>query len=125
MSRTGFGFLGLVLGLALTLEPAAASAADKSSPQDRARLVSIARSLEEAPFKSNAKADREWALNWLTEAPDVSVSVCLDSLSGLDPDSYQYSGEVLFQYMFSMAALVIEHPEAANDSNAQQLAGVE
>jgi hypothetical protein len=39
--------------------------------------------------------------------------------------NYQYAPEVLFQDMFSMAAFVIEHPKTANDSNAQQLAGVE
>src|SRR5205085_7243529 len=49
------------------------------------------------------------------------VDLC--SLGGME-EGYQYAGEILIQYMFSMAVLVIQHPEMANDPNAQQVAGV-
>jgi hypothetical protein len=114
----------LALGLALVsgFVPAMAQEAH-SSPADRARFVSVTRSLEEAPLEPNARADRAWALSWLTEAPDVSVRVCLSSLGGMDQD-YQFAGEIMLQYMFSMAVLVIQHPGMTNDPNAQQVAGV-
>ncbi len=52
----------------------------------------------------------------------MSVNVDLCSLGGME-EGYPYRGEILFQYMFSMAVLVIQHPETANDPDAQQVAG--
>ena len=106
--------------------PATASAADsRSSPEDRQRFVSATRSLEQAPLKPELKADREWALAWLTEAPDVSVTVCATTMGGLLKSKYPYAGEIVLQNSFAMAAFVIEHPDKANDPEAQQLAGME
>jgi hypothetical protein len=93
-----------------------------SSPDDRARFVSITRTLEEAPLQASLRADREWALRWLTEAPDVSVTICLSSLGDME-EGYQYAAEIMLQYTFSMAVLVIQHPDMANDPNARQVAG--
>ena len=121
-ARSLIGMLALALALISGPVPAMAQAAS-SLPDDRARFVSITRSLEVAPLQPNARADREWALSWLTEAPDVSVTACLSSLGGMEQD-YPYAGEILLQYLFSMAVLVIEHPEMTNDLNAQQVAGV-
>jgi hypothetical protein len=116
----------MALGVALVCGPTPASASDvRSSPADRQRFVSVTRNLEQAPLKPGLKADREWALEWLTDAPDVAVSVCGNTLGGLLQSDYPYAAEIVFQDMFSMAVLVIEHPETANDPNAQQLAGVE
>lgn len=116
--------LSLGAALAVGLTPASASN-ERSSPEDRQRLVSIARALEQAPFKPGAKADRKWALDWIVNAPDVSVTVCPDALSGVVASDYRFAAEIMFQDMFAMAAHAIEHPDAASDANAQQLAGVE
>jgi hypothetical protein len=116
----------LALGVALVCGPTPASASDtRSSPEDLQRFVSVTRSLEQAPLKPGARADREWALEWLTNAPDVTVTVCTDPLGGVVQSDYSYAGEITLQDMFSMAAFVIEHPESANDPVAQQSAGVE
>lgn len=115
----------MALGFAWAAGLAPAIAADgRSSPEDRARFVAITHKLEAAPLQPDARADRAWAVSWLTEAPDISVTVCLTSL-GFTDEHYPYSGEILLQYAFSMATLVIEHPETARDLNAQQLAGAE
>jgi hypothetical protein len=128
-SKTGFGrarpLIGaLVLGLALIGSSAPASATEATSPDNRERFISITKSLEEAPLKPSLKSDREWALAWLTNAPDVAVTVCAAPLGGLVQTNYRYGSEIVVQYMFSMASTIIEHPETANDPNAQQLAGV-
>jgi hypothetical protein len=81
--------------------------------------------MELAPLDPNLQADRAWAMQWLTEAPDVSVSVCDDPLGGVIKSDYPHAPEILAQYMFSMAVWIIEHPEGVNNPNAQQLAGVE
>lgn len=121
-ARSLIGMLALGLALISGFVPAMAQDAP-SSPDDRARFVAITRSLEEAPLQPNARADRAWALSWLTDAPDVSVTACLSSLGGMD-EGYPYAGEIVLQYMFSMAVFVIQHPGMTNDPNAQQVAGV-
>jgi hypothetical protein len=129
-SRIGFRWVrpligALALGLALVFGSAPAIAAGAhTSPEDRARFVSITHKLEETPLLPGLQADRAWALQWLIDAPDVGVSVCPSMLGGLDQNGYPYASQIVLQYTFSMGAFVIEHPESANDLNAQQLAGV-
>lgn len=131
MSSSRIGFtrrsIGVLAGVAaLVFGPTPSAASDtRSSAEDRQRFVSVARSLERAPLQPSLTADREWALAWLTEAPDVTVTVCADALAGVLESKYPHAGEIILQNMFSMAAFVIEHPETADDPNAQQLAGVE
>jgi hypothetical protein len=122
-ARPLIAVLALSVSLIFGLAPSIAGDAH-SSPEDRARFVSITQELEGAPLQPSFRADRAWALSWLTDAPDVTVKVCLTPLGDLDKNGYPYASEILLQYMFSMAALIIEHPETANDLNAQQLAGV-
>jgi len=131
MSREAVGFrrarrLVGTLAVALMCGAAAASeSAPRFSPEDRQRFVSIARGLEQAPLKAGAGAEREWALSWLVDVPDISVTLCPHALGGLAKSKYPHAGELLLQNSFSMAAFLIEHPEAANDPQAQQAAGVE
>jgi len=110
--------------LVCALAPASAEG-PRSSAEDRQRLVSLAHKLEQAPLNPGLQADRQWALAWLTDAPDITVTMCADALGGLLRSKYRYSGEIVFQDMLSTAAFLIEHPESANDPVAQQLAGVE
>lgn len=118
------GALALILLSIWGLTPAAA--ADTRSPfEDRQHFVSVTRALEQSPLNPSLKADRVWALEWLVDAPEVEVTICANMMGALVRSKYRYVGEILIQNMFSMAALVIEHPETANDPNAQQMAGVE
>lgn len=112
------------IAAAVLFAPASGSA-PVSSPEDRQRFVSVTRSLEQSPLEPALKADREWALAWLTDAPDVTVTVCDDAMGGVVQSDYPYAGEILLQNMFAMAVHLIQHPEAASDANAQQLAGAE
>lgn len=96
-----------------------------SSPADRARFVSITRELEKAPLDPGLKDDRAWALQWLTDAPDITVSVCAEPLGGVVGSGYPHAPAILVQYVYAMAAGIIEHPETADDKVGQQIAGVE
>ncbi|HEY5722521.1 MAG TPA: hypothetical protein VIT45_09385 [Allosphingosinicella sp.] len=117
---------GLAVGLALVCVPDAASAKTKhSAPADLRRFIEVTRSLEQAPLGESASENREWALAWLTEAPDVSVTLCTDALGGMDDGEYPHTAEIILQDSFAMGAFAIEHPDKANDPEAQQLAGVE
>ncbi len=122
--RLTIGALALAAALVCGLSPASASEA-RSSPQDRQRFVSIARSLEQTPVRPKGEAEREWALEWLTDAPDITVTICTEPLAGVVQSDYRYAPEITIQDMFSIAAFLIEHPESANDPVAQQPAGVE
>lgn len=114
------------LGLALICGLAPASASEeRSAPDDLRRFVSVTRNLEQSPLEPSLKGDREWALSWLTEVPDVTVTICADALGGLLKSKYPHAGEIILQNSFAMAAFAIEHPERASDPNAQQLAGLE
>jgi hypothetical protein len=115
---------GFVVSFVLVSGSGQAIAADAhSSPEDRARFVAITHKLEADPFEPGARDDRTWALSWLTAAPDVTVKVCFPP-AGDDLKGYPYAGELTIQDVFAMAAFVIEHPDAANDLNAQQTAGL-
>ena len=116
--------LALALALACGLVPASA-AGQASSADDRRRFVSVARQLEETPLEPRLAADRQWALNWLIEAPDVSVTICANLWSGLLDEDYPHRGEILAQSSLSTAATIIERPDIAGDPIAEQIAGVE
>ncbi len=116
-------FMLLFLGLM-----AAAQGSGKrgsSTPAERERFITIVHKLEQAPLDKNLKKDREWALLWLTDVPDVNVNVCLAPLGLRDGEKYKYEPEIFGQYTFSMGAFLIEHPEKASDPTAQYLAGVQ
>ncbi|MDB5724205.1 MAG: hypothetical protein JWQ16_959 [Novosphingobium sp.] len=116
----------LLLGVVLFGWSSTAAAEDGSSSiADRKRFVSITRELEKAPLDPALKVERAWAMNWLVEAPDVSVTVCADSLGGLAESNAPHSVDILALYMYSMAASIIEHPETANNAIAVQVAGIE
>lgn len=123
-ARQLFAALALTLSLVCGL-PAASAQDTHSSIEDRQRFVSITRDIEKAPLDSSLKAHRAWAVRWLTDAPDITVTVCSDSLAGVVLSEYPYSTEILVQYMFSMAAGIIEDPEMRNDKILEQLTGVE
>lgn len=123
-SRRRVAALLLLMSFACGL--AAASAGETgSSAADRGRLATITRKLEHAPLAPHLRADRAWAMNWLAEAPDITVTVCADSLAGVVLSDYPYAKEILVQYMFSMAVGLSDNPAMANDKVAQQIVGVE
>jgi len=120
--------LGLVLA-ALVLSPARPGLGqDKrgpSTPEERTRFVAIAQKMEQSPLDPGLRPEREWALRWLIEVPDVSVNVCTAPLGDFMKKKYKYSSEIVVQLTFSSGQFIIEHPDQAQDKNAQYLAGVE
>ena len=119
-------FALLVAGAPLvSAAPAFADATAHSLAKDQQRFVAIVRKLEQAPMERNLWDDRAWAVQWLTDAPDVTVSVCLTPLGDLTDDRYAYEVEIIVQYTLGMGAFIIENPIMAKDRDAHQLAGVE
>ena len=96
-----------------------------STPDQRAKVVALTRSLERDPLIENAPATRQWLRKWIIEVPDIKVYACDELLAHDLGSNYPYSTEVTLQPIFSAAAFAIEHPEKARDERAQRYAGVE
>ena len=96
-----------------------------STPEERARAVQTAKSLQAAPLSPNLQGDREWLVKWLIEIPDISVKMCTTFLGDLGDSKSGYPGAVIATMLASEAAFVIEHPEKAKDVEAIYLAGVD
>ncbi|HET8625553.1 MAG TPA: DUF998 domain-containing protein [Gemmatimonadales bacterium] len=96
-----------------------------STPDERAKVIALTRSLERDPLVENAPATRQWLRQWIIEVPDIKVYVCDDLLAHGLGYNYPYSGEVNLQAMFSAAAFAIQHQDKARDENAQYHAGVQ
>ena len=102
------------------------SARGPSTPEERARAVAIAHKLEAAPLDDSLTSEREWALKWLIEVPDLTVSLCTDIL-GKDffKTKYKYRSNLVVQLTLSSAAFIIEHPDQAGDKVAVYTAGAD
>ena len=96
-----------------------------STPEERQRFVQVAHKVEANPLDPALKADVRWALKWIIEVPDVSVSLCAAPLNGLLGSKYKYEAELFGDYTLALGAFVIEHPEKAKDPVAVNLAGAE
>jgi hypothetical protein len=123
MQKRIFAVITLVV-LALT---AAAQDAKRgpSTPEERERFVKFAHRSEAAPLDESLRSETKWAMIWLIEVPDVTVSVCTAPLGDFMKKKYKFEPEIIAQLTFSGGAFVIEHPDKANDKIAQYLAGVE
>ena len=96
-----------------------------STPEDRAKAVEIARSLESDPLGKNAKEQRNWMVHWLIDVPDISVKVCGDLLKPLLGSNKNYAPEIFTQMVASSAAFMIANPASAEDRMAVYTAALE
>lgn len=95
-----------------------------STPDERAKVIAIARLLERDPLVDSGPAARQWLREWIIEVPDIRVYACDDLLGHGLGNNYPYLREVNLQALFSAAAFAIEHPDEARDPIAQYRAGV-
>ncbi|HSY93263.1 MAG TPA: hypothetical protein VK812_18010 [Candidatus Binatus sp.] len=105
---------------------AAASAAfgqAPSTPEERTRLVTLTHKLESNPLDPKLRSEREWAIKWLIEVPDIHVGMCPTILG--DYHKYKYSSEITTQLMLAGAEFAIENPDQAKDQSAQYVAAAE
>src|SRR5947208_1573698 len=113
----------LLIALAVICAGILANAQEKrgpSTPEERERFMAIAHKLEANPLDKSLQPEREWALVWLIEIPDISVSLCSDALgSDFIKKKYKYAPQITLQLTFSIGTFVIEHPDKANDKTAQ------
>ena len=83
------------------------------------------REIQAEPLRDDdqAKAKNTVVMQWLTEAPDITVVVCAELLPLRDPAG-PHDGKLLIQLMFAQAAYQIEHPGVAPKDEAVFTAGL-
>lgn len=96
-----------------------------STPEERKRFVAIAHKMEDAPLDPSLRKDRDWALHWMIDIPDINVNPCAELLGNFMDSRYRYKAEVNGQAAFSMAAFMIEHPDKKGDIVATNTAALE
>jgi hypothetical protein len=111
--------------LLLVAAQAPAQTGKPSTPEDRAKAVEIAHSLESDPLGKNAKEERSWMVRWLTDVPDINVKVCANLLGPLLDAKKNYSVEIFTQMLPSSAAFIVANPDRAKDEVAVYTAAVE
>lgn len=96
-----------------------------STPEERKRFLAVAHKIVKSPLDDTLKSEIKWALQWLSDIPDVNVDPCPAPLGELAASGNRYSARIFGIYVLSMGAFVVEHPEKSKDTNAQYMAGVD
>ena len=96
-----------------------------STPEDRAKALEIARTLELDPLGKQSKEQRNWMVHWLIEVPDINVKVCGNLLGPLLGSTKNYASEIFTQMIPASAAFIISNPEKAQDNASVYAAALE
>src|SRR5215210_9405237 len=89
--------LGLVFLFGLVAPATLPQKRGPSTPEERAKALQLVRQLEADPLGHDAKEARRWLLLWLTDVPDISVTICSDYLKPLLDKDKNYSSDLFFQ----------------------------
>jgi len=94
-----------------------------STPEERKRFVTLVHKLEKNPLDSSLDSEVKWALQWLDDIPDITVTICWAPLGHFVMEEYRYDSRIRAQFILGMGAVQIERPPRQAD--AVYLAGVE
>jgi|SRR5580765_6720049 len=97
----------------------------QNKTSDKETLIKAAQILEAQPFQEKAKEFRTWAMRYIIETDDVSITVCTQMFSSIMDKKNKNADELLAQYSMGMAAFKLANPDKAKDENSAQLAGIE
>jgi hypothetical protein len=96
-----------------------------STPEERKRFLAIDHKMEQDPLDPSLRKEREWAVHWIIDIPDINVNPCPELLGNFMESHYRYKAEINGQVAFSMAAFMIEHPDKVGDIVATNTAALE
>ena len=93
-----------------------------STPEDRARIVNLAKQLEADPAAESLHGDREWAIKFLIQAPDIHVKVCTETTEFLlKKKHYKYSSDLMALSMIEGGRFDIENPKQPDTAQAKAM----
>ena len=96
-----------------------------STPEERKRFLAIDHKMEQNPLDPNLRKERDWAVHWIIDIPDINVNPCPELLGNFMESHYRYKAEINGQAAFSMAAFMIQHPDKIGDIVATNTAALE
>ena len=112
------------LCLALVCSPLLAQSwTAPASEKDSDKVVRLTDALEKEPLSANGPEARKWLIQWLTDTPDYSVTVC-DILEPIPGKKVPNGPELMVQNLFGNATYQIKKPGQRDEAVLQQ-AGVE
>lgn len=95
-----------------------------STPEERARVVTMALDAEKNPLQIQA-ANGEWLTKWVNDVPDLILNLGAVE-DWLNRAATPNISEIIkFQFIASVMAFQIQNPALANKQSANDLAGVE
>jgi len=109
----------IVLCFALITAAGAANRAP-STPQERARFLKAADLMQNKPLTPEARKEALWGIQWITDVPDINITIC----GALSP-GYRFEPQLMASQVLSMGSFIIKNPKKASDQNAVWRAGVE
>ena len=87
------------------------------------KVVRLTGALEKDPLGDQAAESRRWLIEWVTDTPDYTVTVC-DILGLAQGKKPRYGAELMTQLLFGNVTYQIKNP-TQKDETLFQLAGVE
>lgn len=87
------------------------------------KVLRLTDALEKEPLSASAPDTRKRLVQWLTDTPDFSVTVC-DILGPIPGKKLKYGPELMVQLLFGNVAYQIRNPGQKDEAVLQQ-AGVE
>ena len=123
MQHSRFFVSGLILACALHVR--CSLGRGLSTPEERAKVIALTRSLEVDPLRAGSSAQRDWLRRWVIDVPEIKIYWCEALLGHGLGERYPYLSEVNLQAMFAAATFAIEHPAQARHAEAQYHAGVQ
>lgn len=111
--------LRVVLVLALISAAGAANRGPSTAPE-KARLLKASDLLRNKPLTPEARKEGLWALQFITDVPDINVTIC-----GSFEPAYQFEPQLMASDVVAMGAFIVKNPKKAADQNAVWRAGVD
>ncbi len=113
---------GALLGAAPERPVEILAGSEPSTAADRARFVRVTKDLAKDPRNEARRADLAWAFTFLSDSPDIHVSVCAGAAKPMfDADLEDPTSRFGVLYLLLMGVWAVEHPEEASDQTAMNL----
>ena len=94
-----------------------------STPEERQRFLTLVHQVQASPPRGY-DPDVEWAIAWLVEVDDVSVTICADVLGSVMKEGEKLGFNPAIVGLLSAGAFVMEHPELAKDQTEVNFAAL-
>ena len=94
-----------------------------STPDERQRFLTLVHQVQASPPRGY-DPDVEWAIGWLVEVDDVSVTICADVLGSVMKEGEKPGFNPAIIGLLSAGAFVMEHPELATNEGEVNFAAL-